>query len=87
MLGDPVAEFCDEKGQVHRPFESISLPGGVGGGWVWLSDWNLEPSGEVGKECDRDGWEYASNYNGFNQRTQGRALQRDVDSCRRRRWR
>lgn len=87
MPGDPADEWCDEQGSVSRPKHAVQLPGGNEGSWVWLSDWNLEPSGQVGVTVDEDGWEYASGFSSFGQRQQGRAIRRDVDSCRRRRWR
>lgn len=51
--------------------------------WVWINDWEVDISGEFGKEIDADGWDYATDFRSF---TRTKRFFREGDKCRRRKW-
>lgn len=51
--------------------------------WIWVNDWKVDISGEIGDTTDADGWEYQADFETF---TRKRRFYVQGDSCRRRRW-
>ena len=81
QVGDP-HEFADGLGKGKFHPSKITLPQN----WMWVeSDWKIDLSGDVGKEIDIDGWEYASNFSFFTLNNK-RRTKLPTDLVRRRRW-
>jgi len=51
--------------------------------WIWVNEWEVDLSGEFGKEVDADGWDYAKDFHKFGKE---KRYFREGDTCRRRRW-
>ncbi len=51
--------------------------------WMWVDDWKVDVSGDLGEATDADGWEYEADFETF---TRKRRCYNRGDSCRRRRW-
>lgn len=80
-LGDP-NEWADAQGKGGRHPSTITLPPG----WDWVEpEWKADLNGMVGKEIDKDGWEYALHFNSFGINTK-RRMKQAGDCVRRRRW-
>jgi len=50
--------------------------------WMWINDWEVEINEDI-RQNDLDGWEYATDFDGF---TSTRRSYMRGDLCRRRRW-
>lgn len=51
--------------------------------WIWVNEWEIDLSGEFGKEVDADGWDYAKDFHEFGKE---KRYFKEGDTCRRRRW-
>jgi hypothetical protein len=79
-LGEPYHWSC-AFGKEERKPNNVKLPEG----WEWLeNEWKVDLSGNVGKEIDKEGWEYSLRFN-FGLNTKKRS-QQPGDCCRRRKW-
>lgn len=73
-------EWTDMTCSLRMARERVMLPDS---NWIWVNEWTVDLSGDLGVSTDADGWEYEADFETFT-RTR-RAYQRG-DSCRRRRW-
>jgi hypothetical protein len=63
----------------------VALP--PDGLWEWQGDWRIDMSGRIGKNIDKDGWEYAFDFPElFARRHANRRTKGTTDCVRRRRW-
>ena len=94
MPNDP-PQWTDRSRSKERKLETVSLPTArkENEKWVWLNEWSVQPlevaflGGGYGAMVDEEGWEYGSSFNNLNRgRFSDRAVRRDVDTVRRRRW-
>ena len=90
MPNDP-PRFTDRARSAVKQLDDSALP--RGGGWVWLNDWSVHPldasflGDGYGAMVDDEGWEYGSSVQNLTRgRFSDRAVRRDVDTVRRRRW-
>ena len=52
-------------------------------GWSWLGNWKIE----IGTDCDRKGWQYATKYERFRTKARtNRARRKRTDKFSRRKW-
>lgn len=81
FMGDPY-EWTDGSGTIRRDIGSIEIASDK---WEWQGKWEIDMDGQIGKEIDAQGWEYASSFNFFTMVSLRRCSQA-MDGCRRRRW-
>jgi hypothetical protein len=80
-VGDP-HEWADVFGKGNKDPRTFKLPSN----WEWLDrEWQIDMNGIVGKEIDKDGWEYATNFLAFSLSNTSRTMT-PADCVRRRRW-
>lgn len=79
-LEDDVPEWSDSTFSMTMDKDRSILPDNK---WIWLNDWEVEVSGELGKEIDADGWDYSNSFYKFGKERQ---YFREGSVCRRRRW-
>lgn len=80
-VGDP-HEWADVLGKGNKNPKTFQLPHS----WEWVDkDWKVDMSGIVGKEIDKDGWEYATSFPAFTL-TNPKHTKQPTDCVRRRRW-
>lgn len=82
IMGDP-QHWSDKLSQVSRERTSVTLPSER---WEWVDkNWSVDMSGQVGKDIDEGGWEYATSFAAFTL-SKSRRSKQPLDSVRRRRW-
>lgn len=80
-VGDP-NEWADAFGKGNKNPRTFRLPSS----WEWFDkEWQIDMNGVVGKEIDKDGWEYATNFPAFSLNN-ARRCKSPADCVRRRRW-
>jgi hypothetical protein len=52
--------WSDKRGRGNKPRESVGLP--PDGLWEWQGNWHVDMRGQIGKEIDKEGWEYAFDF-------------------------
>ena len=73
-------EWTDMTCTLRMARERVMLPDS---NWIWVNDWTVDLSGNLGESTDADGWEYQTDFETFSRSS------RDYtrgDTCRRRRW-
>jgi hypothetical protein len=73
-------EFTDMTAILRMARERVMLPDNS---WMWVNDWKIDISGDLGEDTDADGWEYQADFETF---TRSRRFYNRGDACRRRRW-
>jgi len=73
-------EWTDMTCTLRMARERVMLPDDS---WMWVNDWKVDISGNLGVTTDADGWEYQADFETF---TRTRRFYIQGDACRRRRW-
>jgi hypothetical protein len=80
-VGEP-HEWSDAVGKGNKPPNTINCPKD----WEWMEpEWKIDMNGTVGKDFDKDGFEYGFSFNAFDANNKRRVKQAS-DTVRRRKW-